>query len=418
MTSKFKLATRRRTFLTATAAFGGLQVTSPFIIKARGETPVKIGFIDPITGSLSALAVSEVEGAKWTVDQMNKNGGILGRPVQLLVEDSANDTGTGVQKAHKLIERDKVDVIMGDVNSGIAYAIMNVTSAAKVLHIVPGGHTDAITGKDCRWNTFRTCNTTAMDAAAVTGELVKRFGKKWFFITPDYAYGQTLQANFVKNLEALGGTWQGDMLPIAASDFSATLIKAKAFKPNVLLNNMGGSAQINCMKQFVQFGMAKEMTLGGALFEIESVRSVPKEAQAGWWVMEWYWDQPNVPHVKEFVAAISPALGGKKPTARHWMSYVSLHAVRLAAEKAKTLDAVAMAHALEDMELPPEVALSPNKTRYRKGDHQLMSDLFVGEMHPPGPGGGDDLFKVGEAVTGEKAAGSAESTGCKVTWPS
>jgi branched-chain amino acid transport system substrate-binding protein len=125
-----------------------------------------------------------------------------------------------------------------------------------------------------------------------------------------------------------------------------------------------------------------------------------------------------VPGVKEFVAAISPAIGNKKPTARHWMAYVSLHAVRLAAEKAKTLDAVAMAHALEDMELPQEVSLSPNKIRYRKGDHQLMSDLFVGEMHPPGPGGGDDVFKVGEVVTGEKAAGSAESTGCKVTWPS
>jgi branched-chain amino acid transport system substrate-binding protein len=417
MTSKFKLATRRRTFLTATAAFGGLQVTSPFIIKARGETPVKIGFIDPITGSLSALAVSEVEGAKWTVDQMNKNGGILGRPVQLLVEDSANDTGTGVQKAHKLIERDKVDVIMGDVNSGIAYAIMGVTAEKRILHIVPGGHTDPITGKDCKWNTFRTCNTTAMDAAAVTGELVKRFGKKWFFITPDYAYGQTLQANFVKNLTALGGTYQADMLPISNSDFSATLIKAKAFKPNVLLNNMGGSAQINCMKQFVQFGMAKEMTLGGSLFEIESVRSVPKEAQAGWWVMEWYWNQPNVPAVKTFVDAISPALGGKKPTARHWMSYVSLHAVRLAADKAKSLDAQKMAHALEDLELPPEVSLSPNKIRYRAGDHQLMSDLFVGEMHPPGPGGPDDLFRVEEVVTGEHAAGSAESTGCKIGWP-
>ena len=418
MTDKFKLTTRRRTFLTATAAIGGLQFTGPFIIKARGETPVKIGFIDPITGSLSALAVSEVEGAKWTVDQMNKKGGILGRQVQLLVEDSANDTGTGVQKAHKLIERDKVDVIMGDVNSGIAYAIMGVTSAAKVLHIVPGGHTDPITGKDCKWNTFSTCNTTAMDAAAVTGELVKRFGKKWFFITPDYAYGQTLQANFVKNLEKLGGTWQGDMLPISNSDFSATLIKAKAYKPNVLLNNMGGAAQINCMKQFVQFGMSKQMALGGSLFEVESVRSVPKEAQAGWWVMEWYWDQPNVPEVKKFVDAISPAIGNKKPTARHWMSWVSINAIRLAAEKAKTLDAVKMANALEDLELPPEVSLSPNKIRYRKGDHQLMSDLFVGEMHPPGAGGGDDVFKTAEVVTGEKAAGSAEDTGCKMTYPS
>jgi branched-chain amino acid transport system substrate-binding protein len=97
MTSKFTL-TKRRTFLTATAAIAGAQFTGPFIIKARGETPVKIGFIDPITGSLSALAVTEVEGAKWTVGELNKKGGILGREVQLLVEDSANDTGTGVQR--------------------------------------------------------------------------------------------------------------------------------------------------------------------------------------------------------------------------------------------------------------------------------------------------------------------------------
>ena len=60
------------------------------------------------------------------------------------------------------------------------------------------------------------------------------------------------------------------MLPIATSDFSATLIKAKAYKPNVLLNNMGGLAQINCMKQFTQFGMQNDMALGGALFELES----------------------------------------------------------------------------------------------------------------------------------------------------
>ena len=122
-----------------------------------------------------------------------------------------------------------------------------------------------------------------MDAAAVSGELVRRFGKRWFFITPDYAYGHTLQDAFVKELKKAGGEYQGDMLPIATTDFSATLIKAKAYKPNVLLNNMGGLAQIDCMKQFTQFGMGKDMALGGALFELESVVAVPKEAQAGWW---------------------------------------------------------------------------------------------------------------------------------------
>src|SRR5512142_599010 len=136
----------RRTLLRAGVAAGALQITSPFILTARGETPVKIGMVNPLTGVLSALAQSEVDGAKYAEAEINKKGGILGRPVQLLVEDSANDVGTGVQKTQKLIDRDKVAAVLGDVNSGIAYAMSQVTSDKKVFHIVPGGHTDPITG--------------------------------------------------------------------------------------------------------------------------------------------------------------------------------------------------------------------------------------------------------------------------------
>jgi len=405
---------RRRTLLKS-----GLAVTvlgAPSIISARGEVAVKIGMVNPLTGILSALAASEVEGAKYAVERLNKKNGILGRQIELLVEDSANDVGTGVQKTRKLIERDKVDVILGDVNSGIAYAMMGVTSELKVFHIVPGGHTDPITGADCKWNTFRVCNTTAMDAAATTSELVKRFGKKFFFVTPDYAYGHTLQNNFIKNLKALGGEYQAEMLPINTSDFSATLIKAKAYKPDVLLNNMGGLAQINCMKQFTQFGMQKEMHLGGALFELESVRAVPADAQAGTWSMEWWWNQPNVPEVVKFVADFRKATG-KTPSARHWFGIVAVESVRLAAEKAKTLDGPKLALAMEGLELPPDIALSANKAFYRAGDHQLMADIFVGDVHPPVGGNPDDVFTIGSTVSGEKAAGSVESTGCKMVHP-
>jgi branched-chain amino acid transport system substrate-binding protein len=408
-------AVGRRTLIKAGAVLGAVQLASPFIIKARGETPVKIGMVDPLTGSLSALAQSEVEGAKYAVAVLNKSNGILGRQVELLVEDSANDVGTGVQKTNKLIDRDKVDVIFGDVNSGIAYAMSQVTSEKKVFHIVPGGHTDPITGTACKWNVFRICNTTSMDAAAITPELVKRFGKRWFFITPDYAYGHTLQDAFVKNLKKAGGEYEGDMLPIANTEFSATLIKAKGYKPNVLLNNMGGLAQIDCMKQFVQFGMAKDMALGGALFELESVKSVPKDAQAGWWDMEWWWDQPKVPEVVTFVAAFRKAMN-KTPTARHWFGWVAVQSVRLAAEKAKSLEGPKMSVAMEDMELPPDVALQPGQIRYRKGDHELMANIFVGNVHPP-QGNPDNIFTVAALVPGEQAAGTVEDTGCKMMPP-
>ena len=73
--------------------------------------------------------------------------------------------------------------------------------------------------------------------------------------------------------------------------------------------------------------------------------------------------------------------------------------------------------ALEDMELPPEVALQPGKVTYRKGDHQLMPAIFTGEVHPPTGGNPDSVFTVAALVPGEDAAGSVADTGCKMTYP-
>ncbi len=207
-----KKALNRRTLLKGLGAASALQVASPFIIKARAETPIRIGMVDPLTGVYAAVAHNEVIGARLAVEQLNAKGGILGRPIELLVEDSANDVGTGVQKARKLIERDNVSFLIGDVNSGVAQAIAQVANEKRVLHIVSGGHTDTITGKDCKWNVFRVCNTTSMEANSVCELLFTKYGKKWHFITPDYAFGHTLKQAATKNLEKLGGTVTGNEL--------------------------------------------------------------------------------------------------------------------------------------------------------------------------------------------------------------
>ena len=406
----------RRSILQGGAAVAALQVASPFIIAARGETPVKIGMVDPLTGVYAALARNEVDGAKLAVERINKKGGVLGRPLELLVEDSANDTGTGVQKTRKLIDRDKVDVIFGDVNSGIAYAMSQVTAEKKTLHIVPGGHTDPITGKDCKWNVFRVCNTTSMDANAIADTLVEKFGNKWYFITPDYAYGHSVQASFVKKLKEHGGTYAGDLVPLGTVDYSAYLIKARAYGPKVLINVMGGQDQVNSLKQFSQFGLDKQMAVGGSLFELESIHAVPDAARIGWWVMEWLWDQPGVPHVAEFVADIKKATG-KGASARHWFGFVAVNTVALAAAAAKSLEGPKMAKAMEGLQLPPEVALQAGKVEYRAGDHELMATVFAGDVHPPKDGNPDKVFTAQAKVPGEKAAPSVEETGCHIQWP-
>ncbi len=118
---------------------------------------------------------------------------------------------------------------------------------------------------------------------------------------------------------------------------------------------------------------------------------MPKDAQAGTWAMEWWWNQPNVPELQSFVADFRKATG-KTPSARHWFGYVAVHSVRLGAEKAKSLDGPKLSLAMEDMELPPDVALQPGKAFYRAGDHELMCDIFVGDVHPPTDGNPDAVF--------------------------
>ena len=408
-------AVGRRTLLKAGAAAAALQVTSPFIIRALGDTPVRIGLVDPLTGVYAAIAQSEVEGAKLATEQVNKKGGILGRPIALLVEDSANDVGIGVQKTGKLIERDQVSFIIGDVNSGIALAMAQVTSEKKVLHIVSGGHTDAITGSSCSWNVYRVCNSTTMDANAIASTIMKKFGKKWYFLTPDYAYGHSVQASFERLLKAQGGTSAGSLIPLGTPDYSAYLIQAKAYGPQVMINVMGGGDQVNSLKQFVQFGLDKQMAVAGTLCELESLRAMPDEARIGWWTMEWWWGQPNTPHVKEFNSEIKQRTG-RVATARNWFGFVSVCTVALIANQENTLDPVKLARALSGFKLPPEIALQPNVPEYRAGDHELMSTIFVGEAHSP-KGGPDNLFTVEELAPGLKVAGPVEDTGCKLHWP-
>ncbi len=408
---------RRRTLIQGAAAIGIMQIASPFIIKARADDPVKFGFCDPLTGTYAALGKNEQIGCEYAVEEINAKGGILGRQAQLLVEDSTSgDVGTAVQKARKLIDRDNVDFVLGNVNSAMALALGQVTNELKRLLIVTGGHTDAVTGKDCHWNVFRVCNTTQMETGAIAASLIKNVGKKWYYITADYAFGHTLQSGFEAASAKLGGTTLGaDLTPLGSTDFSSYLIKAQAAGPDVVIFNLAGDDMVNALKQAVQFGLDKRFRLAGAQQELEALEGLPSEARIGSWVFEWYWRQQGVPHVDEFVAGIKKKTG-KVPTARTWFGYVATWTCALVANQEKTLDAVKMAKALEGFKLPPEVALMPNEPTYSAENHQLVGSLYVGEAQASGPVD-EDLFKVNDVVVGKDVAAPAGTSGCTLTWP-
>jgi branched-chain amino acid transport system substrate-binding protein len=371
--------------------------------------------IEPLTGVYSKLAEAEAAGAQLALEQVNQNGGILGRQAALLIEDSANDVGTGVAKTRQLIERDQVEFLLGDVNSAVALATMRVTAEKGKLHIVTGGHADEITGVNCSWNVFRICKSTTMEANAIADTLLEKFGKRWYFLTPDYVYGYALQAAFERKLRERGGTWAGDLLPLGTVDYSRSLTNAAAYGPDVLIDLMAGEDQANSLQQIVRYRLSQDMAVGGALFELESILSVSDAARIGWWTMEWWWKQPDVPQVKAFDEAIRRRTG-KAASARHWFGYAAVHTVARIANREKSLDPAILARALQGYALPPDVALGPDRAFFRERDHQLMSPVLVGEVHPPS-GDPFDVFTTRATVKANQAAEPAEAGACRLAFP-
>ena len=404
----------RRTILAGSAAAGLVTAVSPPIVKALGETQVKIGFIDPFSGTYAALGATELDGAKMAISEINRNKGILGQEVVLIPQDDAADVGNATEKFHEVVEQDNVNFVAGSVSSAVALALSQAADLKPILYVDTGGHVDSVTGAHCHWTTFKVCSDTWMLANALSKTLLK-FGKRWYISTPDYAWGHFLEAGFAKILQQNGGTLLGNaLMPLGSTDFTSVLIKVQQANPDVFIVLQGGDDFVNLMKQAVQFGMTEKMKFGYGLVELEPLAALPAVARTGWGVMEWWWDQPNVPQVKPFVDAYRK-LYNKTPSARSWFGYVGMHTIAIGAAKANSLEAVKVSHAIEGMELPPELRLGPYPIQWRTGDHQLLITEFVGEVNASGEY--PNLFTVKETIPGDKLAQTPQEKDCKMIYP-
>jgi len=378
--------------------------------------PVKIGHIDSTTGNFAVLGDSQIKGAQLAAKELNAKGGILGRPVQVLVEDDAGLPATAIDKAGRLLNQEKVDFFSGSTSSAVSLAVSKFAEQNSKLYMCTGGHVDKLTGSACNWATFRVCSTTWILTDGDSKILVDKFGKKWYFLTTDYAFGHSEQADYTKQVTALGGTILGGALvPVGTTDFSSYLIQAKAAGPDVLCLLLAGDDQINAMKQITQFGINQSVAVGGALFELEQIAALPEQARYGVWTFEWYWNQPGVPHVADFVQRYNTAYPGLYPSQRSWFGYVSVHAIALGCKKANSTDSVKVAKALEGLVLPPEIALQPGAPVFRPEDHQLMLGMFPGSVNQQGVY--PHLMNIFDYVPGASIAQPPSQTGCTLSYP-
>ncbi|HVA37955.1 MAG TPA: ABC transporter substrate-binding protein [Candidatus Dormibacteraeota bacterium] len=416
----------RETFLKG-AGIGAAALSAgiPAFIPSRGEAAeaLKIGLIEEITGIYAAFARSEIRGANLAVAAWNTRGGVMGRPVQMLVEDNQNNPGVGVEKARKLVNQDKVAALAGTINSSAALAISAAAATMNVPFVDSGSHADQISGVDCHWNTFQTCHATWMQTHATGYSIAKKFGKKWYLITPDYAFGHAIAAGYQDVLKSVGGEIVGnDLTPLGTTDFSPYLTKIEAAKPDCIIAIVNGSDLVNMLKQASSFGLLKKFPVAGPQIDLETAWALPEDARVGFWGVEWYY-QGDLVHGKSnavanaFVSAYTKE-HHEPPTAHSAFAYVAVDRLLWAINEAKTTDAVKVSKTLAGA---PFHSLWDGASEYRTVDHQLMWPMWFGELRKVGPGGSKvDLLEIVDRQPADKIAQSAavQAKICKLDYPS
>jgi branched-chain amino acid transport system substrate-binding protein len=208
----------------------------PFISYGQSDV-ISIGHLTPRTGFLGRWASSPCRRRTWPVAEINAAGGVNGRKIELLKEDSVNPQ-TASTKAERMIERDKVACIIGEISSASALTIGQVAERTKTLFINTGANSDQLRGKSCNKYMFhiesqnsmyvKTCGRSLMAQGLVKG-------KKWFSLTADYAFGHDLLAVAKKFMSANGGEFAADKLvPTDATDFSPLLLEIRNAKPDLV----------------------------------------------------------------------------------------------------------------------------------------------------------------------------------------
>jgi branched-chain amino acid transport system substrate-binding protein len=412
----------RKTFIAASA--GAVAVASfPVFLPKRSaaEDFIQIGVSEEITGVYAEPARNEIRGMQMAVDQQNKSGGVLSRQVKLIIEDNANNPGTAVEKARKLIQVDKVNALIGTVNSANSQATSNVCLEATIPFIDTGGHTDSVTGKDCHWTSFRTCHSTWMETHATGYSIASKLGKKWYYLAPDYAFGHSLLDGYKDIERKLGVTVVGeDLAPLGTTDYSAYLTKVLNAKPDVLVVMQQGQDLINCLKQANSLGLLKRVAVAGPQGEIENFWSLPKEARVGYWGFEWYYKSALVTGKNRAAGDFIKTYTGmfkQPPTARSVFGYVTAERMMAAMTKAKGTDAVKVSQAISGEHF---TGLWEGDAYYRDVDHQLIWPMWFGQVRPDGKNGDEwDIFEVVDAQQGDKVEKPADEqkSVCKLNYP-
>jgi branched-chain amino acid transport system substrate-binding protein len=363
---------------------------------------IKIGVLTDLSGVYSDVAgQGSVTAAQMAIaDATGGTGKLLGKTVELVTADHQNKADIASSKARTWFDVEKVDGIFDLTNSSAALAVQELGKAKSKMVVISGAASTALTGKNCSPTGIHWMYDTYSLATGTGAAVLKEGGDSWYFLTADYAFGHSLEADTTTIVKSKGGKVLGaSRHPLSTSDFSSYLLQAQSSGAKILgLANAGGDL-INSVKQAKEFGLTDSgIKLAGLLVFITDVHSLGLEATQGMYLTEgFYWDMDDKTRAwsKGFFDKMK-----KQPTMVHASVYSSLYNYLKAVEAIGTDDAAAVMQHLRSITINDPI-IRNGKLRE---NGLLVHDMYLFQVKKPSESKKAwDYYALKQIIPGEQA---------------
>lgn len=342
------------------------------------DGPIKIGVLTDLTGAFGVVGKANEAVAKFTVDEINKSGGVLGRKLELVVVDGASDPAANARVAGQLVNRDKVDVVIGGVTSAEREAVKGIiTERGKTLFIWPASYE----GGECGELIRNVGSVPSQQVDPTVDHLLAEGAKTFFLCGNDYAYPRNVLKAARARIEAGGGEVVGEeYIPISATDAPELVSKTLASKADALFEVVILPATVPFIRGVVDGGY--DGMIAGTLFDESIIPLIGKQAQGLVGVQDYFLsidDATSKTKVEAFQKAYPKITFGPTFNSPAW--YRGLRMWAAAAEKAGSVDSAKVDEAMDDIAVDDLIG---GPAKFVPGTRHCELTMYLGEMESGG----------------------------------
>ena len=353
-------------------------IANPAFSKAK---PIKIGALWVMTGKLGGYGKSGWQAAQLAIDEINAQGGILGRKVVATVEDTKVTPENGMRITKKYILKDKVDFILGPTASSVGLAVSDVCRQYKTLQLNNQSATHVINGEKFHPYTYSVLSNTIHHSRSGAYYLASKPYKSWMGINPDYAYGHSSMDLFKEKMKELrpDAKFGTELFPkLMTADFTPYINKILNEKPDAVWSSLWGGDLVTFIKQANRFGLLDKIKFAfpvGASQEV--LIPIGKDMPEGIFMSaRYFFTQPDSLMNRNFVKAYHERYD-EYPSYMAEESYAAVYFLKAAIERAGTTDTEKIIEAVDREPLAWE---TPEGWKImRAGDHLVVEDVVWGE---------------------------------------